>query len=172
MFVTLVSFVGLVAAENARVAVVVGYNQERKMIVAMILEEERENDERPEAGWKGSIWKHHRAALDEQRKEPAGTFVGTEMSITAGLMMLSRKAVWKGFRGGLNEEESQCYTTVHLPYGFTVFAPKDADAAIGRAHAYYISWLQNENTVRLMSATYSAEGNLEAVKSGTYQKSA
>lgn len=162
------------ASPDARAPVILGYDFEGKMGVALMLEETRDNDKRPEPSWQGTIWKHHRAPLEESRSEPEGTFVGTEMSINTHLKISSRKAVWKGFRGGLSEEDASAmdckYILIHLPYGFTVFAP--LEAAIGKAHAYYVSWVVNENKVRVISTRYFADGRLQYVKSGTYDKSA
>lgn len=154
---------------DARVPVIIGYDFEGKMGVALMLEETRDNEKRPEPSWQGTIWKHHRATLEESRNEPVGTFTGMETSINTNLQMSVRKAVWKGFKGGLSEEEAEGYILIHLPYGFTAFAPRVA--AIGKAHVYYVSWVVNENQVRVLSVSYFADGRLQHLKSGTYEKS-
>uniref|UniRef100_A0A0D6QTY7 DUF3598 domain-containing protein n=1 Tax=Araucaria cunninghamii TaxID=56994 RepID=A0A0D6QTY7_ARACU len=161
------------ASPEKRAPVIVGYDSEGKIGVALMLEETRDNDKRPDPSWQGTLWNHHRASLEESRSEPEGTFVGTEMTINTHLEMSTRKAVWKGFRGGLTEDDEvamECkYILIHLPYGFTVFLPRQP--AIGKAHAYYVSWVVNENQVRVFSTRYFADGRLQYVKSGTYDKS-
>lgn len=155
---------------DVRVPVIIGYDFEGKMGVALMLEETRDNDKRPEPSWQGTIWKHHRATLEESRNEPVGTFTGMEMSLNTNLQMSIRKAVWKGFKGGLSEEDAKGYILIHLPYGLTAFAPREA--AVGKAHEYYVSWVVNENQVRVLSVSYFADGRLQHLNSGTYEKSA
>lgn len=159
------------ASSEARMPVIMGYDFEGKLGIAIQLEETRDSDKRPEGSWKGTIWKHHADPVAAYREEPEGLYVGTEMSLTTSLSRTIRKARWKGFKGGISDDEEAAvlYTLIHLPNQVTACVPKEAP--IGKAHAYYVSWVVNENQVRILSASYLADGRLQYVKSGTYDKS-
>lgn len=90
------------------------------------------------------------------------------MSLTTSLSRTIRKARWKGFKGGIRDDEAALYTLIHLPNQVTACVPKKPP--IGKAHAYYVNWMVNKNRVRIISARYSADGRLQYVKSGTYDK--
>ncbi|KAI5066159.1 hypothetical protein GOP47_0018783 [Adiantum capillus-veneris] len=153
---------------DARMPVIMGYDFEGKLGVALQLEETRDNDKRPPGSWKGTLWKHHTDPVVATRDAPEGTFVGPEMSISTTLTQTTREAKWRGFRGGLSDEEAALYTLIHLPNQVTACVPKEP--LIGKAHAYYVTWVVNENQVRILSARYFADGRLQYVKSGTYNK--
>ncbi|MCO5559018.1 hypothetical protein L7F22_012609 [Adiantum nelumboides] len=148
--------------------VIMGYDFEGKLGIALQLEETRDTDKRPPGSWKGTLWRHHSDPVVEAREEPEGTFVGTETSISTTLTRIAREAKWTGFRGGLGEEEATLYTLVHLPNQVTAFVPKKP--LIGKAHAYYVTWVVNKNQVRILSARYVADGRLQYIKSGTYNR--
>ncbi|KAH7293439.1 hypothetical protein KP509_28G025800 [Ceratopteris richardii] len=153
---------------KARMPVIIGYNFEGKLMIALQLEEALDSDKRPPGSWKGTFWKHHSDPVVAVRDEPKGSFIGTEMSLTTTLMRTTRKAKWSGFRGGLNDEAAALYTMVHLPNQVTAFVPKEAP--IGKAHAYYVTWVVNEDQVRVLSVSYFPDGRLQYLKSGTYDR--
>lgn len=148
--------------------VIMGYDFEGKLGIALQLEEVRDTDKRPPGSWKGTLWKHHSDPVVATRHEPEGLFVGTETSLSTSLLRTTCEAKWRGFRGGLNDDVAALYTLVHLPNQVTACVPKEAP--IGKAHAYYVTWVVNEEQVRVLSARYFADGRLQYVKSGTYNK--
>eukprot|EP00249_Psilotum_nudum_P006563 c19884_g1_i1 orf=67-1245(+) len=160
--------VHFMASPQARMPVIIGYDSQGKLGVALQLEETRDSDKWPESSWQGTIWKHHQTPLAASCKEPEGYFVGTEMSITTTLLRTTQKACWKGFRGGLREETAKDYVLIHLPYNVTACAP--SKAAVGKAHSFYVSWVVNEDQVRVLSVRYFADGKLQNLKSGTYYR--
>ena len=89
------------------------------------------------------------------------------MNLTSSLVSTTREAQWKGYKGGLSDDNDE-YTLVHLPNQVTLCAPKKA--LVGSPHSYYVSWVVNETQVRVLSVSYFANGSLHYVKSGTYNK--
>ena len=79
-----------------------------------------------------------------------------------------REAVWQGFKGGLSKEEAENYTLVHMPNNVTVFAPKKP--AVHKDFAFYVTYVESDTRVRVMSVAYGADLNLAYVKSGIYDK--
>jgi len=104
----------------------------------------------------------------DSREEPKGTYRGHEESITPQLEWKLREAEWQGFKGGLSDEEAANYTLVYLPNNVTIFAPKKA--AVHKDFSFYITYVENENRVRVMSVAYGADLNLAYVKAGVYDK--
>ena len=90
------------------------------------------------------------------------------MRINTNLQRLIKKAVWKGFKGSLSEENAKGYILIHLPYKLIDFAYREV--VVGKVHVYYVSWVVNENQVREICVSYFVDGRLHHVNSGTYEK--
>ncbi|KAJ7542025.1 hypothetical protein O6H91_10G086300 [Diphasiastrum complanatum] len=158
----------LLPSKAAKVAVIMGFDGEDKLGVSQILEESKVSDEKPDPSWEGTLWKHHCSPLEKTRAEPRGTFVGTEMILTPGLMLTRKKALWRGFKGGMDEESAQNYTLMHLPYDVTCWAPKKA--AIGKEHAFVVHWIVNQEEIRTILWNYGENGCLQFLKTALYCK--
>lgn len=79
-----------------------------------------------------------------------------------------REAEWQGFKGGLSEAEAENYTLVYMPNNVTIFTPKKA--ALHKDFAFYITYVESDTRVRVMSVAYGADLNLAYIKSGVYDK--
>lgn len=151
-----------------RISVPVGYDSERNIQVALLLEEVKDKEERMDSSWSGTLWKHTRESLVDTREEPKGTYRGHEESISPKLEWVMREAVWQGFKGGLSEEAAKNYTLIYMPNNVTVFAPRKA--AVHKDFAFYITYVESETRVRVMSVAYGADLNLAYIKAGVYDK--
>lgn len=151
-----------------RISVPVGYDNEGQLGVALLLEEVKKHEEKMDSSWTGTLWKHSRDELVESREEPKGTYRGHEESISPQLEWKMREAEWQGFKGGLSDEESANYTLVHMPNNVTIFAP--SKAAVHKDFSFYITYVESESRVRVMSVAYGADLQLTYVKAGVYDK--
>ncbi|XP_024379473.1 uncharacterized protein [Physcomitrium patens] len=153
---------------NQRISVPVGYDSEGMLGTALLLEEVHDTEERFDSTWSGTFWKHCRDPLEETREEPKGVYRGHEESITPGMEWMMREAEWQGFQGGLSGELAANYTLVHMPNNVTVFAPKKA--AVHKDFAFYVTYVEKDKRVRVMSVAYGADLNLAYIKWGVYDK--
>ncbi|KAG0588458.1 hypothetical protein KC19_2G244500 [Ceratodon purpureus] len=151
-----------------RISVPVGYNSEGNIGVALLLEEVKDTEEKMDSSWSGTLWKHTRDPLVDTREEPKGIYQGHEESISPKLEWMMREAVWQGFKGGLSEEEAKNYILIHMPNNVTIFAPRKA--AVHKDFAFYVTYVESDTRVRVMSVAYGADLNLAYIKSGVYDK--
>ncbi|EFJ20311.1 hypothetical protein SELMODRAFT_410951 [Selaginella moellendorffii] len=157
--------------KNGRAPVILGYDKDKQLGAALMLEETLESDDKPPPAWHGTVWEQPRAMaqLEQSRDPPQGKFIGKETILTTSLVQTQRQAEWNGFTGGVgNQGLDNEYALVHMPYNFTAFAP--AKPAIGKEHAFGVSWVMSGDEVRMISWKYGADGKLQHVKSGTYYK--